>query len=71
MSNLGERNKRRIGKGREKGKGYAMGNKKQITHMITDDLLTQVDDEATRCGEARATVINRAIREHLARVKAT
>lgn len=59
----------RAGKGRAKGKGFAMGNKRQITHMITPQLLEQVDEEAERCGEARATVINRAIREHLARVK--
>ncbi|MEH3064933.1 MAG: hypothetical protein PGN33_20065 [Methylobacterium radiotolerans] len=57
----------RPGKGREKGKGYAMGNKRQITHMITSELLDRVDAEAERCGEARATVINRAIREMLDR----
>lgn len=57
----------RPGKGREKGKGYVMGNKRQITHMITPELLDRVDAEAERCGEARATVINRAIREMLDR----
>ncbi len=57
----------RPGKGREKGKGYVMGNKRQITHMITSELLDRVDAEAERCGEARATVINRAIREMLDR----
>lgn len=57
----------RPGKGRERGKGYVMGNKRQITHMITSELLDRVDAEAERCGEARATVINRAIREMLDR----
>lgn len=58
------------GKGRPKGRGYAMGNKRQITVMITDPLLDETDEEARFCGESRATVINRAIREHLARMKA-
>lgn len=61
----------RAGKGREKGKGYAMGNKRQITHMITGQMLDEVDAEAERCGEARATVINRAIREYLQRIAAS
>ena len=54
---------------RPKGKGYAMGNKRQITHMITDELLDDVDAEAKRCGEARATVINRFIRQGLKKAK--
>ncbi|GBU16894.1 MULTISPECIES: hypothetical protein [Methylobacterium] len=58
-------------KKRERGKGYAMGHKRQITHMITPVLLDQVDAEAERCGEARATVINRFIREGLERKKVT
>lgn len=52
---------------RQLGKGYAMGHKRQITHMITSELLEKVDAEALRNGEARATVINRAIREMLDR----
>lgn len=60
----------RAGKGRAKGKGFAMGNKRQITHMITDELLDEVDEEAKVCGEARAVVINRFIREGLARSRA-
>lgn len=57
----------RAGKGREKGKGYAMGNKRQITHMITEPLLDRTDAAAEKFGEARATVINRYIREGLER----
>lgn len=50
---------------RQLGKGYAMGHKRQITHMITSELLEKVDAEALKNGEARATVINRAIRQLL------
>lgn len=57
----------RPGTGREKGEGYVMGNERQITHMITAELLERVDALALANGEARATVINRAIREMLVR----
>ncbi len=57
----------RAGKGRPKGKGYRIGNKRQITHMITDEMLEQTNTVATKNGETRAVVINRYIREGLKR----
>jgi hypothetical protein len=59
----------REGKGRKKGKGYAMGNKRQITLMMTLPLLDEVDAEADRLGEARSTIICRFTRAGLERMK--
>lgn len=67
---LDEGAKGRPAKGKAKralGDGYVMGHKVQITHLITPELLEQVNAEALKNGEARSTVINRAIREMLDR----
>ena len=60
----------RAGIGRPKGKGYAMGNKRQITLMIGDPMLDEVDEAALALGVARSVLISIAIREYLDRKKA-
>jgi hypothetical protein len=44
-------------------KGVIRGRKEQITLTIAPDLLAKVDAMATRMGQSRAALINRAIYE--------
>lgn len=47
-----------------------MGNKRQITLMIGDPMLDEVDEAALALGVARSVLISIAIREYLDRKKA-
>jgi hypothetical protein len=49
-------------------KGVIRGRKEQITLTIAPDLLAKVDEIATRMGQSRAALINRAIYELAERV---
>jgi hypothetical protein len=44
-------------------KGVIRGRREQITLTITPDLLAKVDEIATKMGQSRAALINRAIYE--------
>jgi len=44
-------------------KGVVRGRKEQITLTIAPDLLAKVDEMASRMGQSRAALINRAIYE--------
>ena len=44
-------------------KGVIRGRKEQITLTIAPDLLAKVDEMASRMGQSRAALINRAIYE--------
>jgi hypothetical protein len=44
-------------------KGVIRGRKEQITLTITPDLLAKVDEMASKMGQSRAALINRAIYE--------
>jgi hypothetical protein len=46
-----------------KRKGVIRGRKEQITLTIAPDLLAKVDEMATKMGQSRAALINRAIYE--------
>ena len=45
----------------EKPKGFAVGNKRQISLTITPELLKKVDEIAARTGQGSAGIINLAI----------
>ena len=49
-------------------KEFIRGRKEQITLTIAPDLLAKVDEIATRMGQSRAALINRAIYELAERV---
>jgi hypothetical protein len=49
-------------------KGVIRGRKEQITLTIAPELLAKVDDLASRMGQSRAALINRAIYELAERV---
>jgi hypothetical protein len=51
-------------------KGVIRGRKEQITLTIAPDLLAKVDEIASRMGQSRASLINRAIYELAERVTA-
>ena len=51
-------------------KGVVRGRKAQITLTITPELLAKVDALASRMGQSRAALINRAIYELAERVTA-
>jgi hypothetical protein len=51
-------------------KGVIRGRKEQITLTIAPDLLAKVDELASRMGQSRAALINRAIYELAERVAA-
>jgi Ribbon-helix-helix protein, copG family len=51
-------------------KGVVRGRKEQITLTIAPDLLAKVDAIASRMGQSRAALINRAIYELAERVAA-
>jgi Ribbon-helix-helix protein, copG family len=58
-----------IGKAPDAGrKGVIRGRKEQITLTIAPDLLAKVDAMASRMGQSRAALINRAIYELAERV---
>jgi hypothetical protein len=46
-------------------KGVRKGNKLQISHTITPELLAQVDQAAAKTGQSRAALINMAIYQAL------
>lgn len=48
-------------KAEEKPKGFAVGNKRQISLTITPEMLKKVDEIAARTGQGRAGIINLAI----------
>jgi hypothetical protein len=49
-------------------KGVIRGRREQITLTITPDLLAKVDEIASKMGQSRAALINRAIYELAERV---
>lgn len=49
-------------------KGVIRGRKEQITLTIAPDLLAKVDEMASKMGQSRAALINRAIYELAERV---
>jgi hypothetical protein len=49
-------------------KGVIRGRKEQITLTIAPELLAKIDDMASRMGQSRAALINRAIFELAERV---
>ena len=49
-------------------KGVIRGRKEQITLTITPELLAKVDEMASKMGQSRAALINRAIYELAERV---
>jgi hypothetical protein len=51
-----------------KRKGVIRGRKEQITLTIAPDLLAKVDEMASKMGQSRAALINRAIYELAERV---
>jgi hypothetical protein len=51
-------------------KGVIRGRKEQITLTITPELLAKVDELASKMGQSRAALINRAIYELAERVAA-
>jgi hypothetical protein len=57
-----------ISKAPDARKGVIRGRKEQITLTIAPDLLAKVDEIATRMGQSRAALINRAIYELAERV---
>ena len=58
-----------IGSARDSGrKGVIRGRKEQITLTIAPGLLAKIDDIASRMGQSRAALINRAIYELAERV---
>ena len=59
-----------ISKAPDARKGVIRGRKEQITLTIAPDLLAKVDEIASRMGQSRASLINRAIYELAERVTA-
>jgi hypothetical protein len=57
-----------ISKAPDARKGVIRGRKEQITLTIAPDLLAKVDEIATRMGQSRAALINRAIYELAERI---
>jgi hypothetical protein len=58
-----------IGKAPDAGrKGVIRGRKEQITLTIAPELLAKVDEMASKMGQSRAALINRAIYELAERV---
>jgi hypothetical protein len=57
-----------IGKAPDARKGVVRGRKEQITLTIAPGLLAKVDEIASRMGQSRAALINRAIYELAERV---
>jgi hypothetical protein len=51
-------------------KGVIRGRKEQITLTIAPELLAKIDDMASKMGQSRAALINRAIYELAERVAA-
>jgi hypothetical protein len=57
-----------ISKAPDARKGVIRGRKEQITLTIAPELLAKVDEIASRMGQSRAALINRAIYELAQRV---
>jgi hypothetical protein len=57
-----------ISKAPDARKGVIRGRREQITLTIAPELLAKVDEIATRMGQSRAALINRAIYELTERV---